>query len=880
VLFHLVQRRGFKSNRKQEKSKEQGEVAKETAELKRKMEQEGCRTLGEYLARLEGKLRPDDPESVRVRNRYTLRGMYEEEFEKLWSAQARFRPDLLTGELKEKLHRAIFFQRPLRYNPNVIGDCELEPGEKRCPHAHWMGQQFRMVQEINLLRFIDANGEERALNERERGILIESLGPKGNMPFVQIRELLGLTEKCTFNLEERSKRKHLNGNSIEAALRKKPLGKWYEDLPPQKRRAVYDALAEIEDEEQLLNLAVKDWGLDPEQAKHLLKVPCPVGYFRVSLKAIDKLMPFLLAGSIYSDAKENAGYSLTPHIEPQEHLPPVQETIKQLTNPLVRRALSEMRKVVNAIVAKYGRPVRIVVELARDMKSPPKKRREDFFENLRRRDENEEVRQRIRTEFPITSPSRDDVIKYKLWDECNRECPYTGRAIPQAKLFTGEIQIEHILPYSRTLDDSFMNKSLCYVDENRLKHNRTPNEAYSSDPPRYEQILQRVARLPWPKRRRFIQKQIDLDECVARQLNDTRFASRAAVAYLKVLYGNTQEIRVQCVKGGTTAELRHQWGLDEVLGLAGQKNRADHRHHAVDAVVVALTTARSLQQLSTVKYNPVRPRLDPPWESLRDDVAKGVGAINVSHRPNRKLAGALHQDTGLGPTVEPNRYVHRVPVESLTPAMVQDIRDLSIRKIVEDRCREKGIPLTGSKVIGKALGEPPLLMPSGVPIRRVRVLTTEKTVIPIRSKGDRIIKGVLSGSNHHVEVYQKQGKDGEPRWTGRAVSRFEAHQRLREGKPVVDRNPADGGEFVMSLCINDMFVLTDPKTRESKLYRVQKTSVSVQTQGPDLRFRLHTAARIDDNATAVRVSSWKTLQSLRPAKVVVDALGRIHPCHD
>jgi hypothetical protein len=298
--------------------------------------------------------------------------------------------------------------------------------------------------------------------------------------------------------------------------------------------------------------------------------------------------------------------------------------------------------------------------------------------------------------------------------------------------------------------------------------------------------------------------------------------------------------------------------------------------------VVALTTRAALQRLSTIKYNPLKPRFDPPWgerEAFRREADSAMNAINVSFRPARKLSGALHEDTGLGPVAgKPNHYVHRVPLDRLTVAMVPQIRDPVIRGIVEGRCRECGIDLEGSGKVGKALVERPLRMPSrlpgvpGVPIKRVRIESTEKTAIPIRKVGGKVVKAVLPGGNHHLEIW----KCADDSWDGRCVSRYVVHERLRKGFPVVDRSPGKGGAFLMSLCINDMMILTDPQTGEVRLYRVQKISAGSHK----LMLRFHTAAMIDDPTTGVDVSSWHTLRAFNARKVIVDPVGRVLPCND
>jgi CRISPR-associated endonuclease Csn1 len=895
ALYHLCQRRGFKSNRKTA-SDDENKVTKDAGELQAEIEEAGCRTLGQYRAKRIAQ--KEDGDGVRVRGRYTLRAMYEHEFETLWAAQAQHRPDLLTDALKAQVHEAIFYQRPLRFDPEVIGDCELEEGEKRCPRAHWMAERFRMLQEINNLRVVRSSGETTPLNAEERAKLAEDLGGKTKIKFSAIRKCLGLLDTEEFNLESEGKRDYLYGNRVEAALRHKTLRKWYDALSAKMREAVHTALATEQDPEELRRLAQEEWGCTEPQAEQLLKIKPLKGHLRVSLKAIRKMLPYLQpdhacddrcrelcpdkhadAGHVVSEAKARAGYELTKPVATFDRLPPVDAVVQNLTNPLVRRALTETRKVVNGLVREYGPPAEIVVELARDMKHSKERRRDIFFDNVRRRKENDAIRDRLVAEFNIPNPSRQDVIKYRLWDECGGLCVYTGKNIPKTKLFSPQVQVEHIYPLDRSLDDSYLNKTLCYGAEvNRIKGGRTPYEAYH-DKPEFDEILQRAKRLPWKKRRRFTVKEVEFDDFAQRQLNDTRYASRLATRYLRCL-----RCEVRPVKGQTTSKLGHYWGLYGVLGTDYSKARDDHRYHAIDALVVALTTRSHLQRLSGVVGNaPKDAPMQPPWEGFWDDVRETVHAINVSHRPHRKLAGGLHEDTGYGPTDTPNSYAYRVPVERLTPAMVGRIRDPVVQQVVRERLVERGIEEKGSKAFGNVLTETPLTMPSGVPIKRVRITTVEKTAVPIRKIGDETVKYVKPGGNHHLEIYQTP--DG--KWTGRCVSRLKACERLRRGEAVVDAaeqrgkpDVPDGSKFLMSLAINDMVQLTDPETGEINLYRVQMTSHNPDLDKPDMTFRLHWAARIDDNDTRVRLRSWHRASEMAPQKVSVDPIGQVFPCND
>src|SRR5690606_12905841 len=152
-------------------------------------------------------------------------------------------------------------------------------------------------------------------------------------------------------------------------------------------------------------------------------------------------------------------------------------------------------------------------------------------------------------------------------------------------------------------------------------------------------------------------------------------------------------------------ELRWHWGLDTILQelpdspawqeknelRPGEKNRADHRHHAIDALVVALTNRKRLHRLSDiVRRGGARTHgevLDEPWPNFRETVKQRVKQINVSHRVERKLRGALHEETLYGKTATPGEWVVRKPVEALSAAEVDRIRDPGIRKIVIDELR-------------------------------------------------------------------------------------------------------------------------------------------------------------------------------------------------
>jgi CRISPR-associated endonuclease Csn1 len=365
-----------------------------------------------------------------------------------------------------------------------------------------------------------------------------------------------------------------------------------------------------------------------------------------------------------------------------------------VTNPLVRQALVEVRKLVNAIVREFGKPHAIHVELAREVKGTASQRAQRS-KDMRERELRRAAAARAIEELG-EKPTRGKIDRYLLWQEQRELCIYSGRSISPAQLFGGEVDVDHILPESQSLDDSLMNKVVCFRSENADKGQRTVHEwLAATNPDKYEQVLQRAARLPIEirnrKRPRFSQTSCQLDHFINRQLTDTAYITSFVVAYLKAVCPD-----VLGTKGQLTAELRHQWGLDKILSPdgTGAKNRADHRHHAVDAIVIALTDRSRLQQLARRRSGESLP---PPWPTFWNDAAATINAINVSHRARRKVAGRLHEETIYGATQkasggtkqdrpwaknwveEDGVYVLRKPLEALSLSEVERIRDERVR---------------------------------------------------------------------------------------------------------------------------------------------------------------------------------------------------------
>ncbi|MCX7625571.1 MAG: type II CRISPR RNA-guided endonuclease Cas9 [Candidatus Sumerlaeaceae bacterium] len=908
ALIHLAQRRGFQSNRKAAGEEKETKKIKESLEkLREEMDKAKCRTVGEYLHKCVPLLRD------RRRGRYLHRRMIKDEFELLWQKQGEFYPNLLDEKIKQQVYDSIFYQRPFlkpERLARLVGHCEFEPEHKRARVGHRLVQRYRIAQEVANIRLIAPDGAERSLTQQEMAKVRDYLDSHDKIEFdaeknklSKFHKLLGLDANVSVNFL-RARRTSLKGNEVEVKFRK-ALGSKWEEFTEEQRNALNELVLDELDDDRLVERAQAEFHLSADQAKSLTELALPDRLGRVSLEAIRKLLPHLESGKSLTEAIQAVGYDKRRELKrvydllpfpPGTRLAPKREkelveqglllpNTTEITNPVVRKALFEVRKLVNAIIKKYGKPRRIVVELARDTSGSIEQRNEIAKEQRNREAENKKIAEELKTRG-IPDPSRTDIIKYRLWKECNETCPYSGQAISFEQLFiSGEVEIEHIIPFTRSLDDSFANKTLCFREWNQKKGDRTPYEAFAkSDPEAYEKILQRVrafsSEFRTQKLRRFRQETVELDQCVARQLNDTRYIARQVREYLQLL-----GVPVNVTRGQVTAALRRHWGLNTILSPDGsdEKNRLDHRHHAVDAAVIAMTTAKHLKNLARREdFRREREPFPAPWAGFREAVQCAVEKIIVSFAPTRRVRGPLHEETNYGPTGGDGKYVYRKPVRELTLNEVRDkVRDPEIKRIIEERLDEKYpewrqqkgtdripahvIPENQPIVLRNRRGDP-------VPIKKVRLVTSLGNAIGLpRSQPYRYVK---PGENHHLEIFEYEER-GKHKMEAVAVTLFEAAQRLRNGQPVVSRQhpTRPDARFVMSLCKNDM-VRVKEKEGPWRYLRVQKFST---VPALDLLLQPHTVVGANSD-TALRINSFKPGFTME--KINVSVLGEITPAND
>ena len=377
---------------------------------------------------------------------------------------------------------------------------------------------------------------------------------------------------------------------------------------------------------KLLEKIMQLCDVEKEYAVELANVSFQEDYGSLSAKAIKKILPYLKEGNQYDVACDYAGYrhsksSLTKDEIENKILKDKLEILPKnsLRNPVVEKILNQMVNLINTLIDTYGKPDEIRVELARELKKNAKEREELTKSIARNTREHDEIRQLLRTDFGMMNVSRNDIIRYKLYEELKDngyKTLYSNEYIPREKIFSKEIDIEHVIPQARLFDDSLSNKTLEYRAINIEKGNKTAydfvKEKYGNDG--LEKFLNRCETLFKDKRtklRKLKMEEKDIPEgFIDRDLRNTQYISKKAFAML-----NEISRRVVATTGSITDKLREDWQLVDLmkelnlpkyekLGMVemfedkdGRKikkitdwtKRNDHRHHAVDALTVAFT---------------------------------------------------------------------------------------------------------------------------------------------------------------------------------------------------------------------------------------------------------------------------------------------------
>ncbi len=970
VIYHLCKHRGFHWISRAEAKQAEGDSKSEGGKVKqglagtaKLMAEKGYRSAAEMVL-------GEFPDAQRNKQgEYTkalAREVLAKELALLFEKQRRFDNPHASHSLEtailgngDKKSGLFWQQKPALAGADLLkmlGTCTFEKDEYRAPKASFTAERHVWLTRLNNLRIV-TDGITRQLSEQERQVCLPlPYQQAGDLTYKQLGTALskaGLLEVGSFkftSLTYPNEAQKVEGKAKDpesATLVKIPA--WQElrqtltkaGLDDEWKKLSGDALCgqpEIFDKIAWMLSVYKD---DDEVRAELARLDLPNlqamteallnirfdKFHALSLKALRAIVPHMEMGLRYDEACVEAGYhhSQLHKVGEGEHkyLPPLYagrdkdgrmlftEDADIPRNPVVLRALNQARKVVNAIIRRYGSPAAVHIEMARDLSRP-------FDERNKIKKEQEEYQarnQRDRDQFIELfghPPKGLEFEKWRLYREQNGQCAYSQKPLAAsgnvAEIFLeGSTEIDHALPYSRSFDDSKNNKVLVLTRENRDKGNRTPYEYLGGTEnserwQRYVAFVEANKAYRLAKRTRLLRKDFgtkEAEEFRERNLNDTRYICRFFKNYveqhLKLAEGSEAK-RCVVVSGQLTNFLRARWGLLKV--------RSDSdRHHALDAAVVAACSHSMVQRLSNysrtreleqvrdgfvdietgVIVNPamhqqLREHFPDPWpnfrhelearlkidspELLREEMAR-LGSYSeeelatlkplfVSRAVQRRGSGAIHEETIRSSKRIANNQSHvRVSLQKLKLASLSNIVG------ADDPRNASLIDLLQKRLIefkddAKRAFAEPIFKPSrdgdGPRVKTVKLISTQKGGMKVRG-------GVAElGDMLHVDVF----RDGKRILIEPA---YMAHNSAR----IAPSSIPDSAEFLFSLTKNDLVAVTLGDVTYQGYF------VMYESDGR-LTLRAHDQPKPDKDYFRKSVASAKRIQ-----KFHVDTLGNIYP---
>jgi len=632
-------------------------------------------TVGEYFY---NQLK-ENPHT-RLKNQVFYRQDYFDEFEKIWEKQKGFHSEL-TDELKKEIRDVIiFYQRRLKSQKHLISYCEFEDKHKVIPKSSLLFQEYRIWHNLNNITIFHkpSRTKYKSIDQEAKELLFEELNIKGDLKENDVLKILfDKPKEYEINYEK------IEGNRTNAELYKvyqKILefeGEEYDfkkikadeindivstkflelgintdilsfdaeirgnDFDKQAIMQLWHLLYSSEDEQKLIERITEKFGFKKEYARLIANISLQADYGSLSSKAIRKILPHLKEGNTYDVACVHVAYNHSSSLTAEELKNRILKNNldllpkNSLRNPIVEKILNQMVNLINAVIEDedLGKPDEIRIELARELKKNAKERAKMTTNINKATARHEKIRKILQTEFGITKVTRNDIIRYKLWEELEKngyKTLYTNTYVPKEELFSKKIDIEHIIPKAKLFDDSFSNKTLSVRQVNIDKSNDTAydflKEKLNKDD--FESYLARIKKLyndkniSKAKYNKLLMKNSEIpDGFIDRDLRNSQYIAKKAKQMLEEVVRT-----VNTTTGKITDRLRRDWqlinimkelnlpkyeklGLTETIqGKNGQPEirikdwtkRNDHRHHAMDALTVAFTSYSHVQYLNNL----------------------------------------------------------------------------------------------------------------------------------------------------------------------------------------------------------------------------------------------------------------------------------------
>lgn len=928
VLIHIAKHRGFKSNSKRDRasasSSETGQMLAAISTLEERMRTAGARTVGEYLAGLERKRNRAGADGKPVYDHTVLRSLLEKEIRLIFQHQADMGQENASAELLESYLPLAFDQLPLQSRESLVGRCTFEPEEKRAPACSYTAECFRLAQRLVNVRLRVGEKEIERLSPDLIHRIVGQVGTWKKMTYKKLKKLAGQEDATIEGLDYGKRTGNGNLKDPETAdvvgcsegcaagsnTFYKLLGKdVFHSLINRctdTGMRILDALAQLLSVNDDIDAIYAGLEVLPLAAgeRSLLKQGVTEGVFarfrgtvKLSFKAMDKILPEMIAAGDYAAGCANAGY---------DHAAAALVDPNDIRNPVVQRIMREFRRQVRTVIKEFGViPDFVHVEMLRDVGKSSRERNE-IDSGMKRRFRE---KQGNRTQFAALvgknpeSISATELMRYELWREQQERCAYyllwkdcggsgayagNGGKIAPHELLDGanSTQIDHILPRSRTADNKFANRCLVRVEANQAKGDLTPWEWIGASNPEawhaFEEWV-RYLRCKGIKKRNYLLKNLDTEmegRFHERNKNDTSYAARLILRWLEQEYAclgvpmvrddGSGIRRFFARPGSITALLRRAWGVED-LKKDNQGNRVGDKHHALDALVVALCSESLLQRLTRAykrmenwkDKNRLTPHLELPWPKFRQDMETALASVFVSRAERGKESGALHEATlrqireetdAQGQPVQ--MLYERIPLSKLTPARLNAIKDVERNGWLRD--------ILAAWLEAESPMDKLPESPSGDAIKHVRVRRgpfSSGIAVPRGS-------GVCQADNEKIVRTDVFCKDGAYYlvlvYTNQLLHEFPPHRAVTISKEEKDWQRIDSSfEFLFSLMPNSYVIAENAKGVVYEGYFI----------GSDRSVAAVLLARDCDHLDRVKIGV-KRLK--RFEKYRVDRLGRLH----
>ena len=748
AVLHMAKHRGSSAfDNLNLEDKDKLATAKAMSLLETEMADKGFKTYGQYLRWREKNNLMTRIDQEKHNDRYgeyafyPNRDLLKEEFKIIWEQQAQHHTEVLTPKLKQEVYAELFHQRSVTFPP--VGNCPYFKEEEKLPRSSRLFQTRRIYEECNNLRFYSKGGERLDYGTEQRDLLAQSLLDGNPLTAAKIKKMLGFESAAKVNMENNRLKKNIEPYPFDVELANdQRLGSLWLDASHQVQDEILNEFANQPDNKKLIEKIVELLDCDTSKAELALDVSLPNGRGSMGLTATTKILEELKKSLISSrEAEDLAGIShaMSPDGEIWDKLPYYGEVLLghtqpaiwvsdyrlstdtppntsqeenehgRIPNPVVHLALNQIRKTVNRVIKEYGVPEKIHIELARDLNKSEEQRTEIVNLQEANQKANKSAVEKIKEISSSIQINRPNIQKYRLWEEQKHICIYSGDPISCTQLFDGSVEVDHILPRSKVAIDAFSNKLICFKAENAAKSNRPPFQAFSKDKDKWAAIMRRADKLPPQKQRRFSadameEYENDPSAWAARYGTDNAYIARLTRQYLSILFGGDQT-KIICVSSHIVALLRGKWGLQNILGntKSGKKYRGDHRHHFIDALVVANSTRSMVQRIQTEAARCEKDGLDvfveriaPPFGEGKDfyDAVKAATMTNVrlSRKAEHSSRGQMHEDRLLGIVTDKNlqspnengSYLCRKKIKLSSYNSLEGLNKVKIQKPVLD----------------------------------------------------------------------------------------------------------------------------------------------------------------------------------------------------